>query len=147
MEGRKALIEKYKILTLLLGLLSAGLLVAAIIAVTTYPYDDAFTPYYLGGFLVGSGVRTCFFLHALHERHVALTVELYSCCTLTFISMNLYATWYQLKWDSHKYLPIKIQNVSSQFWKQESLIYIWWKFDALITFSTYHAIFVVYQAN
>jgi len=37
--------------------------------------------------------------------------------------------------------------VSSQFWKLESLIYIWLKFHALITFSTYHAIFVVYQAN
>ena len=37
--------------------------------------------------------------------------------------------------------------VSSQFWKLESLIYMWWKFDALITFSTFHAIFVVYQAN
>jgi len=37
--------------------------------------------------------------------------------------------------------------VSSQFWKLESLIYIWWKFDALITLSTYHAIFVVYQAK
>jgi len=36
---------------------------------------------------------------------------------------------------------------SSQFWKLESVIYIWWKFDALITFSTYHAMFVVYQAK
>jgi len=38
-------------------------------------------------------------------------------------------------------------RVSSQFWKLESLIYIWWKFDALITFSTYNSIFVVYQAK
>jgi len=37
--------------------------------------------------------------------------------------------------------------VSLQFWKLESLIYICWKFDALITFSTYRAIFVVYQAK
>jgi len=29
----------------------------------------------------------------------------------------------------------------------ESLIFIWWKFDALITFPTYYAIFVVYQAK
>ncbi|XP_052806173.1 uncharacterized protein LOC128235398 isoform X1 [Mya arenaria] len=52
-EGRVVALKRYKILAGLMGLLTAGLLIMGIIAVTMYPENGFGPPYYLGCFIVG----------------------------------------------------------------------------------------------
>ncbi|XP_052803257.1 uncharacterized protein LOC128233564 [Mya arenaria] len=52
-EGRAVALQRYKILAGLMGLLSAGLLIIGIIAVSKYPDSGFGPPYFIGCFVVG----------------------------------------------------------------------------------------------
>jgi len=56
-EGRSIAIRRYRILALIMGLLSGGLFACGIIAVSKYPEGGFGPPYYIGGFVVGILVR------------------------------------------------------------------------------------------
>ncbi|XP_052806174.1 uncharacterized protein LOC128235398 isoform X2 [Mya arenaria] len=56
-EGRVVALKRYKILAGLMGLLTAGLLIMGIIAVTMYPENGFGPPYYLGCFIVGCLIK------------------------------------------------------------------------------------------
>ena len=56
-KARKSAIRRYRILALIMGLLSGGLFACGIIAVSKYPEGGGGPPYYIGGFVVGILVR------------------------------------------------------------------------------------------
>ncbi|WAR05435.1 hypothetical protein MAR_020804, partial [Mya arenaria] len=69
-EGRAVALQKYKIFAGVMGLLSAGLLIIGIIAVTKYPEGSFGPPYFIGCFVVG----------CLVYGHYILSMFLFMCC-------------------------------------------------------------------